>query len=76
VTGREGPSGPRRRSVRGHAAGAFVVEEWVSTTHHPDTVTTVPQREARCLRHHVWMAACDDCRDAHAVPRQRTAADR
>jgi hypothetical protein len=48
----------------------------VSTTHHPDPKTTVPQREARCLRHHVWMAACDDCRDAHAVPRQRTATDR
>jgi hypothetical protein len=20
-----------------------------------------------CLRHHVWMAACDDCRAAHAA---------
>jgi len=21
---------------------------------------------SRCLRHHVWMAYCGDCRDAHA----------
>ena len=23
-------------------------------------------RDPRCLRHTVWMAACDDCRHAHA----------
>ncbi|WP_167761013.1 hypothetical protein [Geodermatophilus sp. DF01-2] len=32
----------------------------MSSVHHSD-------RPARCLRHHVWMAACDDCRDAHTV---------
>jgi len=51
----------------------------VSTTYHRDQNTPVdpaPRRAARCLRHHVWMAACDDCRDAHAVPRQPTATDR
>jgi hypothetical protein len=30
-------------------------------------ITVVP-RPARCYRHHVWMAACPDCRDAHATP--------
>ncbi|RBY91205.1 hypothetical protein DQ241_05960 [Blastococcus sp. TF02A-30] len=44
----------------------------MSTTHHThepssrlrDRVRTQADRQARCLRHHVWMAACDDCRDA------------
>jgi len=51
----------------------------VNTTYHADQndpVGPAPRRTARCLRHHVWMAACDDCRDAHAVPRQRTTAER
>jgi hypothetical protein len=49
----------------------------VSTTYHPDPKNPVdpnPQHSARCLRHHVWMAACDECREAHALPRPRTAA--
>ncbi len=25
-------------------------------------------RTPRCYRHHVWMAACDDCRAAHPAP--------
>lgn len=49
----------------------------VNTTHlpsetgnhlHPDD-----QRPAQCLRHHVWIASCDDCRDARPLPRQRAA---
>jgi hypothetical protein len=35
----------------------------VSTTHDVDSqVLSPPQRPFRCLRHHVWMAVCDDCR--------------
>jgi hypothetical protein len=39
----------------------------VTTQHH--TNTQIPRqdgRTVRCHRHHVWMAACDDCRTAHA----------
>jgi hypothetical protein len=47
----------------------------VSTTQHPNDkqnhVDLTP-RPAQCLRHHVWMAACPDCRDAR-IPRQRAA---
>jgi hypothetical protein len=46
----------------------------VSTTHHPISENTQihddQHRPARCLRHHVWMAACPDCHDAR-VPQQR-----
>jgi hypothetical protein len=40
----------------------------VSTTHSTHENTSplngrVPS-QADCLRHHVWMAACPDCRDA------------
>ncbi|WP_217638098.1 hypothetical protein [Geodermatophilus poikilotrophus] len=35
----------------------------MSTVHHPARPVLRP---ARCLSHHVWMAACSDCRDAHA----------
>ena len=40
----------------------------VNTQHHANTNTTVRSRSttSRCHRHHVWMAACTDCRDAHA----------
>jgi hypothetical protein len=55
----------------------------VNTQHHPNTNTPVPSRSrstSRCHRHHVWMAACTDCRDAHAplvkAKRQRTTAAR
>ncbi|MDP5182558.1 hypothetical protein QOZ88_07895 [Blastococcus sp. BMG 814] len=44
----------------------------MSTTHlhpHDQKPTT-----SRCLRHHVWMAACADCREAHRVPSPRRAA--
>jgi hypothetical protein len=34
------------------------------------------QRRARCLRHHVWMAACADCKDARALPAERAGRDR
>ncbi|SDX64759.1 hypothetical protein SAMN05660209_00960 [Geodermatophilus africanus] len=37
----------------------------MSTVHHPVRPVLRP---ARCLRHHVWMAACSDCRDAHTAP--------
>jgi hypothetical protein len=35
----------------------------VSATHDMNAQIPIqPQRPFRCLRHHVWMAACDDCR--------------
>ncbi|MGY1722915.1 hypothetical protein [Blastococcus sp. SYSU DS0533] len=43
----------------------------MSTTHvhsHDQKPTTL-----RCLRHHVWMAACTDCREAHRVQAARRA---
>ncbi|WP_167759042.1 hypothetical protein [Blastococcus sp. TF02A-35] len=40
----------------------------MSTTHHPNKRTTTHSTTpARCLRHHVWMAACHDCRQAHGA---------
>jgi hypothetical protein len=36
--------------------------------HHLNDRTRTGPRPARCLRHHVWMAACGDCRDAHTAP--------
>ncbi|WP_176522974.1 hypothetical protein [Blastococcus aggregatus] len=38
------------------------------STQHDQTHPTAPRprRAARCFRHHVWLAACDDCREAHA----------
>jgi len=39
----------------------------VSTKHHLTQITVQPSRPVRCLRHHVWMAACDDCRDARTA---------
>ncbi|MBN1096726.1 hypothetical protein JKP76_12185 [Blastococcus sp. TML/C7B] len=41
----------------------------MSTTHdpeHPDRPTAPRPRAPRCLRHSFWLAACDDCRRAHA----------
>lgn len=41
----------------------------MNTQHHTHTSTPArsPSRtSSRCHRHHVWMAACTDCRDAHA----------
>jgi hypothetical protein len=32
-----------------------------------DQVPVHPRRPARCLRHHVWMAACGQCREARAA---------
>jgi hypothetical protein len=35
--------------------------------HHPnDQIRSSSRRPDRCLRHHVWMAACDVCRDVRA----------
>jgi hypothetical protein len=39
----------------------------VRTTHHPNGKKQIhldTPRSAQCLRHHVWMASCGDCRDA------------
>jgi hypothetical protein len=53
----------------------------VNTQYHANASTHVPSRSrttARCHRHHnVWMAACTDCRDAHAplVESKRRKAD-
>ncbi|MGY1718782.1 MULTISPECIES: hypothetical protein [unclassified Blastococcus] len=41
----------------------------MSTIHRHDQFPVTP---VRCLRHHVWMAACPDCRDAHRTPAHRT----
>jgi hypothetical protein len=46
----------------GHVRTLCVVESDVSTTHRPNRQIHLDPRPARCLRHHVWMAACDDCR--------------
>jgi len=35
--------------------------------HTRNQITVQPSRPARCLRHHVWMAACGDCRDARSA---------
>ncbi|MFW3169689.1 hypothetical protein [Geodermatophilus sp. CPCC 206100] len=40
------------------------------TVHHPTDPVRPDPRPVRCLRHHVWMAACDDCRDAR-TPRHQ-----
>ncbi len=56
----------------GIVQGPTDVENGVRITHDPDdrdrsqTPTT-----SRCLRHHVWMASCGDCREAHAPILQR-----
>jgi hypothetical protein len=39
----------------------------VTTTHRPiQLVRSTIRRPVRCLHHTVWMACCDDCREAHA----------
>ncbi|MGY1754759.1 hypothetical protein ACI79H_16715 [Blastococcus sp. SYSU D01042] len=39
----------------------------MSNVHHANTVPAPRSRPAaRCLRHSVWLAACGDCREAHA----------
>jgi hypothetical protein len=46
----------------------------VTSSHHPPLrLTPVAPRPLRCLRHRVWMAACEDCRAAHL---ERLASDR
>ena len=58
----------RGHGRRGHRDGPAGVESSVSTQHNPHETTTPP---VRCLRHHVWMAACRDCRAAYAVSTTR-----
>ncbi|MDT0277983.1 hypothetical protein [Blastococcus goldschmidtiae] len=38
------------------------------STQHDQNRPTAPRSHPtpRCLRHHVWLAACDDCREQHA----------
>jgi hypothetical protein len=39
----------------------------VTTAQHPiHLIRPATRRPARCLHHTVWMACCDDCREAHA----------
>jgi len=45
----------------------FVVEYGVTTVNRSDDQSARSSRPRLCLRHHVWMAACDDCRAAHAA---------
>lgn len=56
----------------GHSVAEPVVEEGVTTPDRPDDRLQRPPRPVICLRHHVWMAACDDCRAAHSVLTRRT----
>ena len=51
----------------------------MSTPHHLiHTIRPASAKDPRCLRHTAWMAACDDCRRAHAelLARPRPAASR
>jgi hypothetical protein len=56
----------------------------VTTVHHPTDQTQHPTtpsrmvlpRPAQCLRHHKWMAACTDCKDARGTDRPHAAASR
>ena len=51
----------------GHAGRAYAVESGVNHQHHfHNKKNLIPDRPARCFRHSVWMAVCDDCRAAHA----------
>jgi hypothetical protein len=51
----------------GHQRVPPAVESGVTTMHHPnDQIRSLSRRPGRCLRHHVWMAACDECRDVRA----------
>ncbi|WP_164704396.1 hypothetical protein [Blastococcus litoris] len=43
----------------------------MSSTHHLNQIPVQFSRHVRCLRHHVWMAACDDCRDARTARLER-----
>ncbi|WP_170182365.1 hypothetical protein [Blastococcus colisei] len=49
----------------------------MSTVHHPNQVHSQHSRPLRCLRHHVSMAACEDCRYVRTaqIQRERTRAD-
>jgi hypothetical protein len=64
----------------GHPGRLAGVDNGVSTLQHiNDQNPPQPRRPFRCLRHHVWMAACDDCRKEHATQtgrQQRTTAVR
>src|SRR5437764_1039480 len=53
----------------GHSGDPCSVDDRVSTTHDPDTTKLIvpDERPVQCLRHHVWMAACADCRDARLM---------
>ena len=51
--------------VPGMARASSWFESGVTTTHHPNAhIRSASRRPGRCLRHRVWMAACDDCRVA------------
>lgn len=45
----------------------LVVRYSVTTVNRSDDRSARTSRPHLCLRHHVWMAACDDCRAAHAA---------
>jgi len=56
--------------------GSVRVDDAVSTTHHSDLNHVPWTRPVRCFRHHVSMAACDDCRRVRTdqLARRRAAA--
>lgn len=64
----------------GHAVARGPVEMRVSTIHFPQETRNHRRPDdhqpAQCLRHHVWMASCADCRDARPLPKQRAARGR
>jgi hypothetical protein len=74
----------RAHGVGGHAGHGAPVESGVTTVHHPTDQTQHPTtpsrmvlpRPAQCLRHHKWMAACTDCKDARGTDRPHAAASR
>jgi hypothetical protein len=40
----------------------------VRTKYRPNDLNNTDARSTRrCFRHHVWMAYCGDCREAHAL---------
>jgi len=51
----------------GHGGTGGAVEDGVSNTQSAvGPSPTRPVRPFRCFRHRAWMAACADCRKAHA----------
>jgi hypothetical protein len=59
---------PRSGHVEAGAPVELGVNDQRLTDHRTDPQLPV-RRPLRCLRHRVWLAACDDCRIAHSTAR-------